>query len=221
MKSISHPKTPSVRRRLWGGVSGGYAASATAPQAKPIVVKPAKLIGAVYKTLANKSARGQYYTGSVVDQRVKNSKLRGPRLSPKATVLHDKRLDSIVQALLQAFEMIHSFGKHQYLASLPDLLTIRRSDHVRTRRVLCEMRKYGLDRCIGRDVHRCGEPLREHLQYLRRSERLTRRMPDWPTEHEHQRLLAVASYGCGGQAKHVARIVTALSTASKESAETR
>ena len=47
MKSISHPKTPSVLRRLWGGVSGGYAASATAPQAKPIVVKPAKLIVAV------------------------------------------------------------------------------------------------------------------------------------------------------------------------------
>ncbi|WP_221624197.1 hypothetical protein, partial [Burkholderia stagnalis] len=54
LKAISHPKTPSARRRRWGGVSGGYAACATAPPAKTIVVKPAKIIVAVY------SSRSQY-----------------------------------------------------------------------------------------------------------------------------------------------------------------
>ncbi|WP_232487693.1 hypothetical protein, partial [Burkholderia ubonensis] len=48
LKAISHPKTPSARRRRWGGVSGGYAACATAPPAKVIVVKPANIIVAVY-----------------------------------------------------------------------------------------------------------------------------------------------------------------------------
>jgi len=48
LKAISHPKTPSDRRRRWGGVSGGYAASAIAPPAKIIAVKPAKIIVAVY-----------------------------------------------------------------------------------------------------------------------------------------------------------------------------
>ncbi|WP_221624111.1 hypothetical protein, partial [Burkholderia stagnalis] len=48
LKAISHPKTPSARRRRWGGGSGGYAACATAPPAKTIVVKPDKVIVAVY-----------------------------------------------------------------------------------------------------------------------------------------------------------------------------
>jgi len=48
LNAISHPKTPSVWRRRWDDVSGGYAASAIAPPAKVIVVKPVKIIVAVH-----------------------------------------------------------------------------------------------------------------------------------------------------------------------------
>lgn len=73
--------------------------------------------------------------------------------------------------------MIRPFGENEHLASLSKLLANRRSNHVRARRILCEMCKHRLNRCVGRDAHRCGEPLREHLERMRRIERQTRRVP--------------------------------------------
>ncbi|NUY00932.1 hypothetical protein [Paraburkholderia youngii] len=44
LNAISHPMTPSSRRRRWCVVSGGYAASDSAPPANTIVNRPDKII---------------------------------------------------------------------------------------------------------------------------------------------------------------------------------
>ncbi|WP_221624973.1 hypothetical protein, partial [Burkholderia stagnalis] len=72
----------------WGGVSGGYAACATAPPAKTIVVKPAKIIVAVYFLSFNRqrlSFRDQILPPLAVKRRGKlNAKRRALAHQPSA-----------------------------------------------------------------------------------------------------------------------------------------
>jgi hypothetical protein len=84
--------------------------------------------------------------------------------------------------------MVCALGEHQHLAPLPVLRNDGCGDHLHACRDLREMPEHCLVRRFSRDVHRCGEPLRERFQQLGGAGWQARRLPDRPAQYEHDGL---------------------------------